>query len=328
MPKLLASATGTDGVTYWYTPGGSGLTYWEEVGQDFVPVNSGTQDIGSTSRRVATIYAETARATAGNVTATLVPGSIAVGKNFSGTVAATLSTTGGGLFVGNSTKDGYNLTNETTQASRGGWASGPFVNTPYGGAFGQAPLKYNNYASNLDITGLGSHANTTHGIYDLNCRGTLFSTTADNNSESGDVTILYGGACIGTISSIGGTTTIINDGGAFIGALRGGTDVTLSGKGSLRVGYTATFGSSAVTISGHGSASFGGDRTTADRIVSGKGTFLFGFGTASRNYCFQVGSSFRILTSGAGSANGDIWGAGGNVYVFSGGAARNCSAIP
>ena len=34
------------------------------------------------------------------------------------------------------------------------------------------------------------------------------------------------------------------------------------------------------------------------------------------------------LTFLAGSANGDIWGAGGNVYVFSGGAARNCSAIP
>ena len=330
MPKVLTATTATSNDAAFITfSGGGGLTYWEEVGQDFVPVNSGTQDIGSTSLRVADIHAEHLQGkqtSATGVAITASEGSIALG--LSSGVNGTVSTGTSGLFAAGyfSGSDGSGGLGVT--ASRGAIAIGAFYSQ-------------------------GTGANTISATDGGMARGYIASS-----SQLGQITTT-GGYAVGyssggTISTdrgiasgyVTGTGSITGNYGTAIGFASGYYGTIYAASAGVALGW-----SNGKPIKSYGaSVAFGGAfYESGDSYgIYAQGNYSVAIGytygagaecTAQADGCMQIGSgkntvanscqfgSLRFLTTGTGSSVGEWWVASGNVYVFSNGSARNFSTL-
>lgn len=331
MAKFLASSTGTANDAYWLDESAlpSGLEYWGESGQDFVPDNSGTQDIGSTTRVVANIYAEGFYLTDGSsgVSSTVGEGSIVAVQN-PGNNNLTVYNSGG--FFSGAYVYAYSGSANHVTCTSGSIAFGVFIGASeyaYITAEGMASLAHgatlnDDYTSLIRAAGSGSAAHGNCQAYGANAKieayghgSRAFGYCVNGTIEStGNGAWAFGAAYEGTITAGGdgsfahglvqldGVIQATNHGAWAFGYAKNGT-IRASGRGSIAMGYA--YGQ--------------------DIIASATGAMQFGAGTNTLASSAKFGSGVRFVFEAIGTVNGDIWSDGTNVYIFSGGAARNCS---
>lgn len=355
MPLLMATSA-NPGTSYWLDSSTlGGLEEWTEDGTgNLTPDTTRAQDLGSPTYQIQTIYNNNSVLTDGSTfsAAIGVPGSI---------VIATSGATGGATAI-----PGGTVSTSPSNGGPGLLAMGGLI-SPSGTAkvlaqdtavaFGLASSASDGAAEILGrddgalafgrtfATGAGSDA----GVDSLSS-SLAFGQVAAYSANIGQITAISSGLGFGYVGAEYGTARITANGaGAFAnGSVRKyGGYITASGYGASAFGdvYNIT-GTYAITAAGYGALAFGfvyndynitasghgamafGYPTSAAIVASGKGSAQFGSGTNSVAYSFQFGGGIRILTSGAGTNNGEIWVASNNVYIRSGGATRNCSNIP